>query len=102
MIVSWPKGIKANDGLRTQWHHVIDVAPTVLEAAKLPEPKGVNGTIQAPIEGVSMLYSFNNPTPREHTRLSTLRSSQIVESITKVGLQARFIRHRGRPNHAAS
>jgi arylsulfatase len=60
MIVSWPKGIKATNQVRSQWHHVIDVAPTVLEAANLPEPKSVNGTVQEPIEGVSMLYSFNN------------------------------------------
>jgi arylsulfatase A-like enzyme len=61
MIVSWPKGIKAKDEVRSQWHHVIDVAPTVLEAAKLPEPKSVNGTVQSPIEGVSMLYTFDKP-----------------------------------------
>ncbi len=61
MIVSWPKGIKATNQVRSQWHHVIDVAPTVLEAASLPEPKSVNGTVQSPIEGVSMLYSFDKP-----------------------------------------
>jgi arylsulfatase len=61
MIVSWPKRIKAANQVRSQWHHVIDVAPTVLEAASLPEPKSVNGTVQAPIEGVSMLYTFDNP-----------------------------------------
>jgi arylsulfatase A-like enzyme len=60
MIISWPKGIKAANQVRSQWHHVIDVAPTVLEAARLPEPKSVNGTVQEPIEGVSMLYSFDN------------------------------------------
>lgn len=60
MIVSWPKGIKATNQVRSQWHHVIDVAPSVLEAASLPEPKSVNGTVQEPIEGVSMLYSFDN------------------------------------------
>ncbi len=60
MIVSWPKRIKAVNEIRTQWHHVIDVAPTVLEAAALPEPKSVNGTIQEPIEGVSMVYTFDN------------------------------------------
>ena len=60
MIVSWPKGIKASNETRSQWHHVIDVAPTVLAAAKLPEPKSVNGTVQTPIEGVSMLYSFDD------------------------------------------
>ncbi len=61
MIVSWPKGIKATNQVRSQWHHVIDVAPTVLEAAHLPEPKSVNGTAQSPIEGVSILYSFDAP-----------------------------------------
>ena len=61
MIVSWPKRIKSVNQVRTQWHHVIDVAPTVLEAASLPEPRSVNGTVQEPIEGVSMLYSFDHP-----------------------------------------
>jgi arylsulfatase len=61
MIVSWPKRIKAVNQVRSQWHHVIDVAPTVLEAAGLPEPKSVNGTTQAPIEGVSMAYTFDKP-----------------------------------------
>ena len=61
LIVSWPKGINAANQVRSQWHHVIDVAPTVLEAAKLPEPKSVNGTVQTPIEGVSMLYTFDQP-----------------------------------------
>jgi len=60
MVVHWPKGIKAKNEIRSQFHHVIDVAPTVLEAAKLPEPTSVNGTKQAPIEGVSMVYSFDN------------------------------------------
>ncbi len=59
MIVSWPKRIKAVNQTRSQWHHVIDIAPTVLEAARLPEPKSVNGVVQAPIEGVSMVYSFD-------------------------------------------
>ena len=60
MIVSWPKRIKAANQVRSQWHHVIDVAPTVLEAAGLPEPKSVNGVVQSPIEGVSMVYSFDH------------------------------------------
>ena len=60
LVVRWPGHIKAKAEVRSQFHHVIDVAPTVLEAAGLPEPKSVNGTVQAPIEGVSMLYSFDN------------------------------------------
>jgi len=60
MVVHWPKGVKARDEVRSQWHHVIDIAPTVLEAANLPEPKVVNGVAQTPIEGVSMVYSFND------------------------------------------
>ena len=58
-IVHWPKGIKAKGEIRSQFHHVIDVAPTILEAAGLPEPVFVNGVQQRPIEGVSMLYSFD-------------------------------------------
>jgi arylsulfatase A-like enzyme len=61
MVAHWPKRIKAKGEVRAQFHHVIDIAPTVLEAAELPEPKVVNGTEQAPIEGVSMVYTFAKP-----------------------------------------
>jgi arylsulfatase A-like enzyme len=64
-IVRWPKGIKAKGELRTQFHHIIDVAPTILEAAGLPQPISVNGVQQQPIQGVSMLYSFNDPKAAE-------------------------------------
>jgi arylsulfatase A-like enzyme len=59
-IIHWPEGIKGEGEIRTQFHHLIDVAPTILEAAGLPEPIFVNGVQQKPIEGVSMLYSFND------------------------------------------
>ena len=59
-IVSWPTGITAKGEVRNQFHHVIDVAPTILEAAGLPEPTFVEGVQQAPMEGVSMRYSFND------------------------------------------
>jgi len=59
-LVHWPKGIQARGELRSQFHHVIDVAPTVLEAAGLPEPVFVNGIQQKPYEGVSMAYSFDD------------------------------------------
>ena len=73
MIVSWPKGIKATNQVRSQWHHVIDVAPTVLEAASLPEPKSVNGTVQSPIEGVSMVYYLRQARREEHPHDPVLR-----------------------------
>ena len=59
-IVHWPDGIQASGEVRNQFHHVIDVAPTVLEAAGLPEPRTVHGVAQKPIEGVSMRYAFDD------------------------------------------
>jgi arylsulfatase A-like enzyme len=59
-IVHWPNGIKAKGEIRSQFHHVIDVAPTVLEAAGLPAPTIVNSVQQAPLEGVSMRYAFDD------------------------------------------
>ena len=58
LIVHWPKGIKAKDEVRNQFHHVIDVGPTILEIAQLPQPAVVNGVGQVPMQGVSMAYSF--------------------------------------------
>jgi arylsulfatase len=58
MVMSWPKGIKAKNEIRTQFGHVIDVAPTILQAIGLPEPKVVNGTPQIPMEGTSFAYTF--------------------------------------------
>jgi arylsulfatase len=65
MVVSWPKGIKSKNGIRTQFGHVIDVAPTILEAIGLPEPKVVNGTPQIPMEGKSLVYSFDDAQAKE-------------------------------------
>ncbi len=59
-IVHWPKGITAKGEIRSQFHHVIDIAPTILEVAGLPQPVFVNGVQQHPIEGASMAYSFND------------------------------------------
>jgi arylsulfatase len=68
MAVSWPKGITAKNGIRTQFGHVIDVAPTVLEAIGLPEPVSVNGVQQIPMAGTSLLYSFDDAGAKErHT-----------------------------------
>jgi arylsulfatase A-like enzyme len=60
LVIYWPKRIKANGEVRSQFHHVIDIAPTILEAANLPEPKMVDGTAQIPIQGVSMEYTFDD------------------------------------------
>lgn len=66
-VVHWPKGIRARGEIRSQFSHVIDVAPTILEAAGLPEPVSVDGVQQTPIEGVSMLYSFDDAkAPERH------------------------------------
>jgi arylsulfatase A-like enzyme len=59
-IVHWPNGIKGKGEIRSQFSHVIDVAPTILEAAGIPAPTIVNSVQQAPYEGVSMLYAFND------------------------------------------
>jgi arylsulfatase len=68
MVVHWPKGMKSKGEIRSQFGHVIDVAPTVLEAAGLPEPKSVNGTPQIPMEGTSLVYSFDDAKAKEkHT-----------------------------------
>ena len=67
-VIHWPAGIQAKGEIRHQFAHVIDVAPTVLEAARLPHPQSVNGTQQEAIEGTSMLYSFNEAdAPERHT-----------------------------------
>jgi arylsulfatase A-like enzyme len=66
-IVHWPRGIEEAGGLRSQFTHVIDIAPTILEAAGLPEPSVVNSVLQSPMEGTSMLYSFGDAAvPERH------------------------------------
>jgi len=68
MVIHWPDRIKAKGEILSQWHHVIDVVPTILEAAGLPEPRIVNGTPQRPIEGTSMVYTWDYPkAPSRHT-----------------------------------
>jgi arylsulfatase len=69
MIIQWPKGIKAKGELRSQFGHVIDIAPTVFEAAKIPAPKMVNGIEQDPIEGTSLAYTFNDVSAAEQHKV---------------------------------
>ena len=61
LIIQWPKRIRDRGGLRSQFHYVTDIAPTILEAAGLPEPVTVNGIRQRPMEGASLLYTFDQP-----------------------------------------
>ena len=61
MVVSWPVRIKDRGGIRSQWHHTIDIVPTILDVSGLQQPSVVNGVVQKPIEGVSMAYSFGDP-----------------------------------------
>lgn len=68
IAISWPKRIKARGEIRTQFAHVIDIMPTVLEAVGLPAPFSVYGIQQDPVEGVSMMYAFDDATaPSRHT-----------------------------------
>ena len=68
-IVHWPRGISSRGEVRDQFHHVIDVAPTVLEVAGLPQPTFVNGVAQMPIHGVGMAYSFDAGAAADRRRL---------------------------------
>ncbi len=79
-IVHWPKGIKAKGELRTQFHHVIDIAATVLDAAGLPEPVMVHGVQQMPLHGVSMVYSFDDAQAPER------RETQYFEMFVNRGI----------------
>ena len=68
MVMHWPNGIKAKGEIRRQWHHVNDIAPTIMEAAGLPFPKSVNGAVQKPFEGISLVYSFDDAKAKDrHT-----------------------------------
>ncbi|MFN8624756.1 MAG: arylsulfatase [Candidatus Binatia bacterium] len=61
MVISWPARIESTGGLRSQFHHLIDIMPTILEAAGVPQPAVVNGVRQQPIDGVSLAYTFDTP-----------------------------------------
>lgn len=60
MVISWPRRMRKGGEIRSQWHHLVDIAPTVMEAAGLPFPISVNGIEQKPFAGVSLLYTFDN------------------------------------------
>lgn len=80
MVLHWPKGIKARGEIRSQFHHVIDVAPTVLEAAMIPEPSFVNGIEQRRMDGVSMLYAAGDAQAKDQ------RTTQYFEMFGNRGI----------------
>ena len=86
--IAWPGHIKDAGGIRTQFHHMIDIVPTILEATGIPAPVMVNGIAQKPIEGVSMAYTFdkaNANAPSTARRRSTSRCSATAPSTTTAG-----------------
>jgi len=80
MVVVWPAKIREKGGIRGQFHHVIDIMPTILEAAGIQAPDVVNGMAQKPIEGVSMVYTFND------AKAPDRRRSQIFELVSNRGM----------------
>jgi arylsulfatase A-like enzyme len=79
-IVHWPDGFAARGEIRSQFHHVIDIAATVLDAAGIPEPQTVNGIDQQPLHGVSMLYCFDDADAAER------RPTQYFEMLCNRGM----------------
>jgi arylsulfatase len=77
MVISWPGHIKDVGGIRTQFHHMIDIVPTILEAAGIPAPAAVNGIPQRSIEGVSMAYTFD----QANAKAASKRVTQYFEMV---------------------
>ena len=75
MVIAWPGHIKDAGGVRTQFHHIIDIVPTILEAAGIQAPLSVNGVTQKPIEGVSMDYTFD----KANANAPSTRTTQYFE-----------------------
>ena len=82
MAISWPNRIKDAGGVRTQFHHVIDIVPTILEATGVAAPQMVDGIRQKPIEGVSMIYTFD----KGNTNAASTRKTQYFEMIANRGI----------------
>ena len=80
LVISWPARIKDDGGIRSQWHHVIDIVPTILEVTGLEQPSSVIGVAQKPIEGVSIAYSFDNP------KAPSARQTQYFEMMGNRGI----------------
>jgi len=84
-VISWPARIKDKGAVRTQFHHAIDIVPTILEAAGVEQPSSVNGVTQRPIEGISMVYSFDDAKAAERPACNTSKCSAIGRSTATAG-----------------
>jgi len=82
LAISWPARIKDVGGLRSQFHHIIDIAPTILEAVGVKAPEVVDGIPQKPVEGVSMIYTFH----KANTETPSTRKTQYFEMIANRGI----------------
>jgi arylsulfatase A-like enzyme len=80
LVVHWPRGLSDRNAVRTQFHHVVDIMPTILEAAQISTPEEVDGVKQDSIDGVSMLYAMRDG------KRSSARNSQIFESMQNFGI----------------
>ena len=82
LAISWPARIKDTGGIRTQFHHIIDIVPTILEATDIQAPEAVDGITQNPIEGVSMVYTFD----KANTSAASARTTQYFEMAGNRGI----------------
>ena len=82
LAISWPGHIKDAGGIRTQFHHIIDIVPTILEATGIKAPETVDGIKQKPIEGVSMVYTFD----KANANAPSTRTTQYFEMIANRGI----------------
>jgi arylsulfatase A-like enzyme len=80
MVISWPDGIKARGELRSQFHHVSDIVPTILDIAGIEQPAIVNGVAQKPMAGISMRYTFDEPKAKDQ------RTTQYFEIFGNAGI----------------
>ena len=89
LVISWPRRIKQTGQVRTQFSSVIDIVPTILEAAGISAPTMINGVKQTPIEGTSLVYSFDDAKAPTHTRRSTSSCSPTAASTRTAGWPTR-------------
>ena len=104
MMMRWPARFKADSKIRTQFHHVTDVAPTILEAAGLPEPKVVNGVKQRPMDGVSMLYAIEDASAetRHPTQYFEIMGNRAIYHEGWFARVLHFLPWQGKPDHPLS